>query len=272
MPPTSPSRRFTYTVPKFPARNSYERSHPAIVALYTSTPRFSLARPPHPLPSLPPSPPSPPPALSPPRRSPSAILPLVALPRPSLSPSISVGFRCSPWIRSRRKCTPASATRSGFSFHAQWQSPFDVDSRLTRLIRSPYYVPFLPLQRSSRATSLSSHLRRRQTGRVRREKIITYKFYASEVDAFERPCVSLASPLFSFLFFLFIICAYYCRARSKQRIVRHWYNAQMQNDELSSPMIVFDHGINGLFFFFFFTNHEYVEAPRMLVVTAARAF
>lgn len=33
----------------------------------------------------------PPPALSPPRRSPSAILPLVALPRSSLSPSISVG-------------------------------------------------------------------------------------------------------------------------------------------------------------------------------------
>lgn len=36
--PASSSRRFAYTVPKFPARNSHERSHPAIVALYTPNP------------------------------------------------------------------------------------------------------------------------------------------------------------------------------------------------------------------------------------------
>lgn len=81
---TTRSRRFAYTLPKFPARNSHERSHPAIVALYTSTPHpdFSLslshARFPRPSPHLlPPCPPF-------------AILPPVALPRPSPSRSISV--------------------------------------------------------------------------------------------------------------------------------------------------------------------------------------
>lgn len=130
---TTRSRRFAYTLPKFPARNSHERSHPAIVALYTSTPHpdFSLSRTRvflallrisfHPVLHL---------------RSYRQWLFLVLLPHAlSRSPLFAV---C---IRSRRKCTPASATRSGFSFHAQWQSPFDADSRLTRLIRSPHYAP-----------------------------------------------------------------------------------------------------------------------------------
>ncbi|EZA55577.1 hypothetical protein X777_03832 [Ooceraea biroi] len=92
--PQQPSRRFAYTVPKFPTRNSHERSHPAIVALYIPTPRPFI-----PLslslslflffPPLPPPPPSLPPPPPPPPRSPSAILPLVALPRPSPSHSIS---------------------------------------------------------------------------------------------------------------------------------------------------------------------------------------
>lgn len=56
----------------------------------------------------------------------------------SFSLALYLGLRRSPYIRSRRKCTPVSATRSGFSFHAQWQSPFDADSRLTRLIRSSH--------------------------------------------------------------------------------------------------------------------------------------
>lgn len=80
-------------------------------------------------------------ASPPPRRRFLLILFLVLLPLP-LSRPLSRPRLCSPCIRSRRKCTPASATRSGFSFHAQWQSPFDADFRLTRFIRSPHYTPF----------------------------------------------------------------------------------------------------------------------------------
>lgn len=80
-------------------------------------------------------------ASPPPRRRFLLILVLLPLPLP-LSRPLSRPRLCSPCIRSRRKCTPASATRSGFSFHAQWQSPFDADFRLTRFIRSPHYTPF----------------------------------------------------------------------------------------------------------------------------------
>lgn len=153
-------------------------------------------------------------ASPPPRRRFLLILFLVLLPLP-LSRPLSRPRLCSPCIRSRRKCTPASATRSGFSFHAQWQSPFDADFRLTRFIRSPHYTPFpapLFLPRP--------HRRYWRTSRTL-EKIITYKFYAGEVDAFERPHVSLHSTLSSPLLFALFFYLFFFRicSRRTQRIV-----------------------------------------------------
>lgn len=89
----SSSWRFAYTVPKFPARNSHERSHPAIVALYTPNPSHVLLAS---LPSLPPPPPPPPPPLPPPLPPPC---PLSAYPTASGSSSsfsltLYLGLRC----------------------------------------------------------------------------------------------------------------------------------------------------------------------------------